>query len=160
MNKNSSSAKNSAQEFLSRFHGNAKGFKLPKFEMPGEQRLAFMCFGKHGRRRAAYMAERLGIVAVHVDVDFMGPFVTSVKKASRDVWLQLPPPVRQAAPYAGAGLGTGMLVFSIQQRRLDHAVRVCSFDILTCTSLVPALGLPSAVCRTPKTRHWSNVLKF
>lgn len=65
-------------------------------------------------------------VAVHVDVDFMTPFVTSVKKASRDVWLQLPPPVRQAAPYVGAGLGTGVLVFSIQQRRLDHAVSLCS----------------------------------
>lgn len=38
MNKNSNSAKNSAQEFLSRFHGNAKGFKLPKFEMPGKQK--------------------------------------------------------------------------------------------------------------------------
>lgn len=92
MNKNSTTAKNGAQEFLSRFHGNAKGFKLPKFEMP-----------------------------VHVDVDFMGPFVTSVKKASRDVWMHLPPPVRQAAPYVGAGMGTGILVFNIQQRRLDHA---------------------------------------
>ncbi|DBA92532.1 hypothetical protein WJX77_009384 [Trebouxia sp. C0004] len=90
--KHSNTTKNGAQEFLSRFHGNAKGFKLPKFEMP-----------------------------VHVDVDFMTPFVTSVKKASRDVWLQLPPPVRQAAPYVGASVGTGMLVFRIQQRRLDHA---------------------------------------
>ena len=40
----------------------------------------------------------LNDVAVHVDVDFINPFVTSVKKASRDVWLQLPPPVRQAGP--------------------------------------------------------------
>jgi len=63
-----------------------------------------------------------GVVAVHVDVDFMTPFVTSVKKASRDVWMQLPPPVRQAAPYVGAGLGTGILVYRIQQSRLDHAV--------------------------------------
>ncbi len=30
--------RNGAQEFLSRFHGNAKGFKLPKFEMPGAQK--------------------------------------------------------------------------------------------------------------------------
>ena len=52
----------------------------------------------------------------------MTPFVSSVKKASRDVWLQLPPPVRQAAPYVGASVGTGILVFRIQQRRLDHAV--------------------------------------
>ena len=36
MNKNSSTAKSGAREFLSRFHGNAKGFKLPKFEMPGK----------------------------------------------------------------------------------------------------------------------------
>ena len=63
-------------------------------------------------------------ITVHVDVDFMGPFVTSVKKASRDVWMHLPPPVRQAAPYVGAGMGTGILVFNIQQRRLDHAVRM------------------------------------
>ena len=35
--KHSNSTKNGAQEFLSRFHGNAKGFKLPKFEMPGAQ---------------------------------------------------------------------------------------------------------------------------
>ena len=108
------------------------------------------------------MSKHLASVAVHVDVDFMGPFVTSVKKASKDVWLQLPPPVRQAAPYVGAGLGTGVLVFSIQQRRLDHAVRVCSFDFWTCTSLVSSLGLMNlpAVCRMPKTRHWSSDLKF
>lgn len=62
------------------------------------------------------------LCAVHVDVDFMGPFVTQVKKASRDVWMQLPPPVRQAAPYVGASLGTGILVYNIQQRRLNHAV--------------------------------------
>ena len=162
MNKNSNSAKNSAQEFLSRFHGNAKGFKLPKFEMPGKQKLIPMRFGKHGIRHAANMPEPLDSVAVHVDVDFMGPFVTSVKKASRDVWLQLPPPVRQAAPYVGAGLGTGVLVFNIQQRRLDHAVRVCFFDILTHTSNVSVLGLMilAAVCRMPKTRRWSNDLKF
>ena len=60
--------------------------------------------------------------AVHVDVDFINPFVTSVKKASRDVWMQLPPPVRQAAPYVGASVGTGLLVYNIQQRRIDHAV--------------------------------------
>ena len=108
------------------------------------------------------MREPLDSVAVHVDVDFMGPFVTSVKKASRDVWLQLPPPVRQAAPYVGAGLGTGVLVFSIQQRRLDHAVRVCSLNILTYTSLVSAFGIMilRAVCRMPKTRRWSSDLKF
>ena len=82
----------------------------------------------------------LDSAAVHVDVDFMGPFVTSVKKASRDVWLQLPPPVRQAAPYVGAGLGTGVLVFSIQQRRLDHAVRVllCYLELyITCVCIGP-----------------------
>ena len=60
--------------------------------------------------------------AVHVDVDFMGPFVTQVKKAARDGGMQLPPPVRQAAPYVGASLGTGILVYNIQQRRLNHAV--------------------------------------
>lgn len=46
MNKNSNTAKNSAQEFLSRFHGNAKGFKLPKFEMPG--RHTHLLQGTHG----------------------------------------------------------------------------------------------------------------
>lgn len=43
MNKNSTTAKNGAQEFLSRFHGNAKGFKLPKFEMPGGCRFVLWC---------------------------------------------------------------------------------------------------------------------
>jgi hypothetical protein len=33
--KHSNTTKNGGQDFLSRFHGNAKGFKLPKFEMPG-----------------------------------------------------------------------------------------------------------------------------
>ncbi len=36
--KHSDTTRNGAQEFLSRFHGNAKGFKLPKFEMPGAQK--------------------------------------------------------------------------------------------------------------------------
>lgn len=101
-------------------------------------------------------------VAVHVDVDFMTPFVTSVKKASRDVWLQLPPPVRQAAPYVGAGLGTGVLVFSIQQRRLDHAVSLCSHNALTITCPVSASRLIDrpAGCSIPKTRHWSSDLRF
>lgn len=85
-------------------------------------------------------------VAVHVDVDFMGPFVTSVKKASKDVWLQLPPPVRHAAPYVGAGVGTGVLVFSIQQRRLDHAVSNCSCNISTSESAVVCVGADSLCC--------------
>lgn len=53
MNKNSNSAKNGAQEFLSRFHGNAKGFKLPKFEMPGKQELVSGPLCKYGIRHAA-----------------------------------------------------------------------------------------------------------
>ena len=35
MNKNSETARNGAQNFMSKFHGNAKGFKMPKWEMPG-----------------------------------------------------------------------------------------------------------------------------
>ena len=156
MNKNSNSAKNSAQEFLSRFHGNAKGFKLPKFEMPGKQELVL---GQVWRQACSIDLDN---VAVHVDVDFMGPFVTSVKKASRDVWLQLPPPVRQAAPYVGAGLGTGVLVFSIQQRRLDHAVSLCSHDALIITSPMSMsrfIDRPAG-CRMLKTMRWSSDLRF
>ena len=36
--KHSNTTRNGAQEFLSRFHSDAKGFKLPKFEMPGSTR--------------------------------------------------------------------------------------------------------------------------
>eukprot|EP00887_Chlorella_sp_A99_P003328 scaffold26.g3328.t1 len=35
------------------------------------------------------------------------------------VWTQLPPPVQQAAPFVGVGLGTGLVVFAVQQRRLN-----------------------------------------
>ena len=56
----------------------------------------------------------------------MGPFVTQVKKASKDVWMQLPPPVRQVAPYVGASVGTGLLVYRIQPNRLNNAVSINS----------------------------------
>ena len=39
------------------------------------------------------------------------------------VWVQLPPPVQQAAPYAGAALASGVVVFAVQQYRLKNQVR-------------------------------------
>jgi hypothetical protein len=51
-------------------------------------------------------------------VDFLKPTIETVQESLGLAWAQLPPPVQQAAPYAGVALGSGLLVYVVQQRRL------------------------------------------
>ena len=62
---------------------------------------------------------------VHVDVDVLNPMITSVKKGARDIWIRLPAPVQQAAPYVAVGTTTGLLVWKIQSGRLKREVSPC-----------------------------------
>ena len=60
--------------------------------------------------------------AVHVDVDFLNPFITSVKKSALDTWHRLPPQAQLALPFVATGATTGIIVGSIQGGRLKRAV--------------------------------------
>lgn len=57
---------------------------------------------------------------VDVKVDFLRPTIETVKESAITIWYQLPPPVQQAAPFVGVAMGSGLVVFLIQQRRLNH----------------------------------------
>ncbi len=57
-----------------------------------------------------------------LQVDFLNPTINTVRESLRSAWHQLPPPVQQAAPYAGVAVGSGLLVWAIQQRRLNYQV--------------------------------------
>lgn len=59
---------------------------------------------------------------VDVKVDFLNPTIQTVQASLNAAWAQLPPPVQQAAPYAGVAVGSGLLVYVIQQRRLNNQV--------------------------------------
>ena len=64
--------------------------------------------------------------AVHVDVDFLNPFITSVKKSALDTWHRLPPQAQLALPFVATGATTGIIVGSIQGGRLKRAVPTLS----------------------------------
>ena len=76
------------------------------------------------------------LFAVRVDVDVLNPIMKSVKQTSREIYLQLPPPVQQALPYAAVAFGTGFVVYSIQARRLAHEVCPSSLGVCAHGSLV------------------------
>ena len=61
---------------------------------------------------------------MHVDVDFLNPFITSVKKTALDTWHRLPPQAQLALPFVATGATTGLIVGSIQGGRLKRAVRL------------------------------------
>ena len=63
---------------------------------------------------------RLG--TVNVDVDFLNPFVTSVKKSALDTWRRLPPQAQLALPFVATGATTGLIVYKIQGGRLRRQV--------------------------------------
>lgn len=58
---------------------------------------------------------------VDVKIDFLRPTLDTIKETVLNTWVQLPPQVQQAAPFVGVALGTGVLVFGVQQRRLTVA---------------------------------------
>lgn len=90
--------------------------------------------------------------AVHVDVDVLTPAIQTVKKSANDVWIQLPPQVRTAAPFLGVGLGSSFIVYRIQQSRLDRAVRqhpaclLLSSCIAVSAAVSAAWLLLAAIC--------------
>ena len=77
----------------------------------------------HGKVLHSLLHDSAYYAAVHVDVDVLTPAIQTVKKSANDVWIQLPPQVRTAAPFVGVGLGSSFIVYRIQQSRLNRAVR-------------------------------------
>jgi hypothetical protein len=69
----------------------------------------------HVRQRAQTMKWSM---PVDVKVDFLRPTIETVT----EVFYSLPPPVQAAAPYVGVAAGSGLLVFLVQQRRVNHHV--------------------------------------
>ena len=59
-----------------------------------------------------------------VKVDFLAPTMDTIRQSLTTAWAQLPPPVQQAAPYVGVAAGSGLVVFVVQQRRLNNQVGV------------------------------------
>lgn len=56
-------------------------------------------------------------------MDFLRPTFQAVNESVQALWVQLPPPIQQAAPFIGVGLGTGLIVFAVQQHRLKRQSR-------------------------------------
>ena len=63
---------------------------------------------------------------MRVDVDFLNPFVTSVKKSALDTWRRLPPQAQLALPFVATGATTGIIVYKIQGGRLRRQVLLLS----------------------------------
>ncbi|KAK9817911.1 hypothetical protein WJX72_004208 [[Myrmecia] bisecta] len=80
-----------ADNFAAQFKGKNGKFKIPKMEMP-----------------------------VHVDVDFINPAMDTVKRTARNVWMQLPPQVQQAAPYVAVGFTTSLVVYRVKQHQFHQ----------------------------------------
>lgn len=59
---------------------------------------------------------------VDVKVDFLQPTIQTVRGAMHTAWNQLPPPAQQAAPYVGVAVGSGLVVYLVQQRRIQYYV--------------------------------------
>ena len=83
--------------------------------------------GKHGqnlKNATASMKTKLQStkfsMPVDVKVDILRPTVEAVKETSHSVWVKLPPPVQQAAPYIGVAMGSSAVVYLIQQRRIKR----------------------------------------
>ncbi|CAK0750328.1 hypothetical protein CVIRNUC_001981 [Coccomyxa viridis] len=90
--KSTTNLNSNAQGWVKGMESRAKTVKMPRWEMP-----------------------------VHVDVDFLNPFITSVKQSALDTWRRLPPQAQLALPFVATGATTGILVGSIQGGRLKRA---------------------------------------
>ena len=76
---------------------------------------------------------------MHVDVDFLNPLVTSVKKSALDTWRRLPPQAQLALPFVATGATTGIIVYKIQGGRLRRQVPPVPSS---CISLMTPLAPP------------------
>ena len=65
-------------------------------------------------------------------MDFLNPFMQSCKKTANDVWVQLPPPVQAGMPFFAVGAASGILVYSIEERRLKHQASHLTGAAQTC----------------------------
>jgi hypothetical protein len=57
-----------------------------------------------------------------VDVDFLNPMVTSVKKTALESWRRLPPQAQLALPFVATGATTGLIIGRIQGGRIRRLV--------------------------------------
>lgn len=60
-------------------------------------------------------------------MDFLNPTIETIQASLNSAWKQVPPPVQQAAPFVGVAVGSGLLVFLVQQRRINNQVRCARF---------------------------------
>jgi len=67
---------------------------------------------------------------VDVKVDFLRPTFETMRDTMTEAFYSLPPPVQQAAPFVGVAAGSGLVVFLIQQRRVNHHVSIDSNFIM------------------------------
>lgn len=56
-------------------------------------------------------------------MDFLNPTIETIQQSLNTAWSQLPPPVQQAAPFVGVAVGSGLVVYVVQQRRLNNQVQ-------------------------------------
>ena len=83
---------------------------------------------------------------VDVKVDFLRPTFETVRETALNIWVQLPPPVQQAAPFVGVAVGSGLVVFVIQQRRVHYHVRFFFFFLYVCIYVFVLLTAVIAHC--------------
>ena len=60
---------------------------------------------------------------VDVKIDFLRPAIETVRETAIVTWYNLPPQVQQAAPFVGVAVGSGLVMFLVQQRRVNFHVR-------------------------------------
>lgn len=89
---------------------------------------------------------------VDVKVDFLRPTFETVRETALNIWVQLPPPVQQAAPFVGVAVGSGLVVFVIQQRRVHYHVRFFFF-FFVCVYLCVCLTHRSHCALCVYTSH-------
>jgi hypothetical protein len=87
-----------------------------------------------------------------VDVDFLNPFVTSVKKSALDTWRRLPPQAQLALPFVATGATTGLIVYKIQGGRLRRQVSILP-SVHVLSPLHGTLGFCPAVCSLLRCRQ-------
>ena len=80
---------------------------------------------------------------VDVKIDFLRPTFETVKETLTTAWVQLPPPIQQAAPYVGVAVGSGLVVFLIQQRSVNHHVSVVELHFFRLVIQETGLNLVS-----------------
>lgn len=100
--------------------GTVARMKKAKFGMPVDVKVGCQLVRACGLPQTAQSRPRPNCSnsGLATQVDFLKPTIETVQESLGSAWAQLPPPVQQAAPYMGVALGSSLLVYVVQQRRL------------------------------------------